>query len=374
MNPFLIKNYHSPYYFCDRDEETKQLIHQIKNQYNIAFFAQRRVGKTALIKHLFHHLEKKKYTCIYIDIYATQNLNDLTNQLANSIYVALQQRKSVAKKYWESIKLLRPILKINEFSGVPELSLDVSQHQNTEKTIPQLLQFLDNLKLKVVIAIDEFQQILTYPEKNVEAILRTVIQQLKNTQFVFTGSDQSMMHEIFNNAKRPFYASVKNLNLKRIPLNIYGDYIKRQFNNNKYTIAKDAIDSILHFTDAHTYYTQILCHDIYAQRVKKITNALVIETINGILKENEGVYYQYRNLLTKTQWKLLIAVSKQEKVFMPYGKEFINTHQLGTPASVRRSLESLVTKDLVYHNSSVEKSYFETQDKFLLLWIKDKYS
>ena len=373
MNPFSIKNYTGPTYFCDREDETKLLIKNIKSGYNTAFFAQRRIGKTALVQHLFYYLKKKKITCIYIDIYATQNIKDLTDQLANSIYTALQEKKSLAKKYWESIKLLRPILKINEFSGTPELSLDISRTQQMEKTIPQLLQFLDKLNIDIVIAIDEFQQILSYPEKNVEAILRTTIQQLKNIQFIFLGSNQRMMHEIFNNAKRPFYASVKNLNLQRINSSIYKAYIKRQFNNYNYKIENEDIERILHYTDRHTYFTQVLCHDIFAQRVKNITTKLILKTVKSILLQNEGVYYQYRSLLTSSQWKLLIAVSKEEKVFMPYGKDFINLHKLSTPASVKRSLLSLIIKDLVHYNNAIEKPYYETQDKFLRLWLQDKY-
>jgi len=60
MNPFLINTYHSPDYFCDREEETKMLMDNILNQSNTAFFAQRRIGKTALIQHVFYHLKKKK--------------------------------------------------------------------------------------------------------------------------------------------------------------------------------------------------------------------------------------------------------------------------------------------------------------------------
>jgi len=373
MNPFSIQNYNGPDYFCDREDETKLLIQNIKNGYNTAFFAQRRIGKTALVQHLFYHLKKKKNTCIYIDIYATQDIKDLTDQLASAIYSALQEKKSLAKKYWESIKLLRPILKINEFSGVPELSLDISRTQQLEKTIPQLLQFLDQLNLKITIAIDEFQQILSYPEKNIEAILRTTIQQLKNTQFIFLGSDQRMMLQIFNDAKRPFYASVKNLNLQRIDFNTYATYIKRQFNNYNYKIETEDIKLILQYTDCHTYFTQVLCHDIFAQRIKKINTTLILKTLKSILSQNDGVYYQYRSLLTSSQWKLLIAVSKEERVFMPYGKDFINTHQLSTPASVKRSLLSLISKDLVYYNNAIEKPYYETQDKFLRLWLQDKY-
>jgi AAA+ ATPase superfamily predicted ATPase len=169
MNPFLINNYEQPIYFCDRESETKLLLQNILNRNNIAFFAQRRMGKSALIMHTFYHLKKKNITTIYIDIYATQSLKDFTNQLANAIYNIFPSEQGIGKRFWNAIKLLRPIISIDSISGEPELSLDITQPRQFEKTIPQLLQFLDQQKIKTVIAIDEFQQILNYKEKNVEA-------------------------------------------------------------------------------------------------------------------------------------------------------------------------------------------------------------
>src|SRR5258708_38633223 len=95
MNPFLISGYLSPGYFCDRESETKTLMDTISNQGNTVFFAQRRIGKTALIRHVFYLLKNKKTTTIYADIYATQNLKDFTNQLANSIYRIFPENKSL---------------------------------------------------------------------------------------------------------------------------------------------------------------------------------------------------------------------------------------------------------------------------------------
>jgi len=373
FNPFLINNYISPDLFCDRENETKTLIANIKNNSNTTFFAQRRLGKTALIHQSFFLLKKKKSTtCIYLDIYATQNLKDLTNLLANKIYSVFPENKPIGKRFWEAIKLFRPVITIDTMSGTPELSLDITQPKQFEKTIPELLQFLDQLQIKTIIAIDEFQQILKYPEKNVEAILRTVIQQLKNVNFIFCGSDQKMMYELFNSAKRPFYASTKSIHLKKIDRTIYAQFIKSLFVKRKYKINDSAIESILDYTDTHTYYTQFLCHQLYQNKNKNITPEIVTNTLYQILTENEGTYFQYRNLLTPAQWQFLKAVAKEEKVEQPYSKKFINTHHLGTPALVKRIIESLLLKEMIYYNMMSGKPYYEVYDKFLMHWLKNK--
>ncbi len=372
MNPFLINDYLSPDYFCDREFETKTLIDNINNQSNTAFFAQRRIGKTALIQHVFYLLKNKKTTTIYIDIYATQNLKDFTNQLANDIYNVFPENKSLGKRFWEAIKLLRPIISADEITGTPQLSLDITQTKQFEKTIPQLLHFLDTQNMNTVIAIDEFQQILNYPEKNVEALLRTCVQQLKNVHFVFCGSNQKMMHHIFNNAKRPFYASTKNINLQKINEPIYAQFIKQQFEKQKFKINDDDIALILELTDCHTYYTQRLCHEIFALGIKTIKTETILQTINYLLVDNEGTYFQYRNLLTPAQWNLLKAIAIEHKIEQPYAQKFMHKHNLGTSANVKRGIEALVEKEMIYHNTGVARPYFEVYDKFLMRWLQYK--
>ena len=70
---------------------------------------------------------------------------------------------------------------------MPEVLLEMGQPKEYEKTIQQLFVFLDKQPVKTIIAIDEFQQITAYPEKNTEALLRTYMQHLKNTRFIFDG-------------------------------------------------------------------------------------------------------------------------------------------------------------------------------------------
>ncbi|MBA3705851.1 MAG: ATP-binding protein [Bacteroidetes bacterium] len=372
MNPFLINDYLLPEYFCDRGSETKTLITNIDNQSNTAFFAQRRIGKTALIQHVFYLLKKKNTTAIYIDIYATQNLKDFTNQLANSIYRVFPENKTIGKRFWEAIKLLRPIISMDEMTGNPQLSLDITQTKQFENTIPQLLHFLEMQNIKTVIAIDEFQQILNYPEKNVEALLRSAIQRLKNVVFIFCGSNQKMMHHIFNSAKRPFYASTKNINLQKINTAVYARFIKQQFEKQKFRINDDDIELILELTDCHTYYTQRLCHEIFAGGVKTIKTNAILQTLNRILTDNEGIYFQYRNLITPPQWNLLKAIAIEHKIEQPYAQKFIHKHNLGTSANVKRSIEALVEKEMIYYHAGIARPYYEVYDKFLMRWLQHK--
>ena len=370
-NPFGTNTYLGPAFFCDREQETKTMLQNIQHHSHTAFFALRRMGKTALIQHVFYLLQKQRNRkCIYMDIYATQNLKEFTNLLANNIYTVFPEQKGIGKKFWEAIKLFRPVVSVDPLSGSPQLSLDITQPKQFEKTIPQLLQFLDQQAIKPVIAIDEFQQILSYPEKNVEALLRTVMQTLKNVTFIFCGSNQAMMQEIFNSAKRPFYASCNTINLQKIDRIIYKNFIRGTFTTYKFKISDEETEEILDYTHIHTYYTQFFCHELFLQNQKNIQAATLQAVKQKIMQEKEAVFFQYRNLLTVTQWQLLKAMAKEERVVQPYNKKFINTYNLGSSAIVKRSLESLLQKEMLYRDTSISEPYYAVYDKFLMRWLQ----
>ncbi|MBS1653085.1 MAG: ATP-binding protein [Bacteroidetes bacterium] len=373
LNPFLVTSYKNAFHFCNREFETEQLKKNIQNNVNTSLFAIRRVGKTALIQHVFNYYAKNpKVVCIYVDILGSLNLKEFTNQLATVIYNRFPENKSIGKKIISAIKLLRPSISFDDFSGTPEIKFDFIEHKAYEKTIQQLFSFLDQQNLKIIFAIDEFQQILEFPEKNVEAILRTHMQSLKHTHFIFCGSNQKMMYEIFNGVKRPFFGSCSNMHLDFISETKYATFIEKIFTHYKRKIDKESIRFVLSFTCCHTFYTQYFCNYLFAIGKKSVQLDVVKKIALEILKLYEPTFFQYRNLLTAAQWQLLSAISKEEKLFKAHSADFIKKYNLGTSSMVSRGLEALLEKEMIFFNSTVEKPYYETYDKFLMRWVQIK--
>jgi AAA+ ATPase superfamily predicted ATPase len=371
INPFLSVGYIGPDYFCDRREESAQLTRYMQNGMHVALFAIRRLGKTGLIRHVFHAFaNSKKVVCIYLDILSTQDLTDFTNQLATAVYNTFPAKKSIGKKVIELFQRFRPTITFDEFTGTPSLTLTLDTKTQRENTIGQIFSFLDAQGIKVVFAIDEFQQILEYPENNTEAILRTQMQQLKNTSFIFCGSNQRMMQEIFNSAKRPFFASCSNLNLGYISENEYKKFITQQFKAYNRNIDETCLDFICEWTGLHTFYTQYFCFNLFAKGKKNTILTDAYETAADILKLQEPVFFQYKNLLTDAQWNLLRAIAREGKVFQPQAKKFIHQYQLGTPALVKRGIDALLTKEMIFYQAGVAQPYYEVYDKFLMRWLK----
>lgn len=369
--PFPVSGYLGPAYFCNRQEETQELLSALGGGRNVTLFSLRRMGKTALIRHLFHKLSTEKaYQTLYVDIMPTSDLKGFINQLATALVQTFPENTSLGKKMWQWIKSLRPQVSFDPFSGLPQLSLDMVRAGEQQATIRSLFNFLDDSGKKSVIAIDEFQQITRYPEISTEAWLRSEIQSLKNVNFIFCGSQKHLLLEMFNSAKRPFYASTQMLPISTIGKDAYAKFITNHFKKSGTTIDAVEVDYILDWTRQHTFYVQSICNRLYQVGSRKITKETIQSVIEKIFKENEAVYFTFRELLTGPQWALLKAIAKEGRVFAPTAMAFIQQYDLGSPATVKRSLESLLDKEMIFRESDIEGSYLQVYDLFLSRWLE----
>ncbi len=368
--PFPANGYFGPEYFCDRNDELHQLIQNLKGGHSITLTSMRRIGKTGLIRHVQHTLNKD-WICIYVDILATENMSQLLNMLASAIARVFSERSGVGRKIWNALKQLRPVVGFDAITGEPNLSFDLDESES-RKHIESLLDLLDKQEKRVLVAIDEFQQILEYPEKNVDAWLRTKIQHLRNVVFIFSGSRQHLMTELFASPSRPFFRSTAFLHLEKIPHNVYREFIVEMFESRKKTISLRDVDDMLNWTRRHTYYVQVLCNRLFINSGRKVKEASWRSVAQKLLKEQEMFFFTYRDMLTKSQWQLLKAVAREEELFAPTAKGFIISSGLGSSANILRALDSLITKELVceFRSDTGERCYC-VYDVFFMRWVQE---
>ena len=214
-NPFVYQGYVSPVYFCDRTEETAELIANLQNGRNTVLISPRRIGKTGLIKNAFYRIleQEKDVKCLYIDIFATKNQHDFVQLLGTAIaQEILSKERRAMKRLLEFFGSWRPVFSTDPMTGQPTVSVSI-QPSLTEVTLKTVIDYLKQSKREVYIAIDEFQQITNYPEPGIEALLRSYVQFAPNVHFVFSGSKRHLMSQIFYSPERPFYQSTVSMGL-----------------------------------------------------------------------------------------------------------------------------------------------------------------
>lgn len=366
--PFPTTGYFGGEYFCDRTEELESLKRNVRGGSSTTLVALRRMGKTALIKHLQNEL-KKDYLGLYVDILPTESMHDLLNSLATGVARMESEHSRMGTQIWKFLKSLRPAISYDYLSGMPTLTLNQTPDESL-RSIEEIFAFLERQPKSVIVAIDEFQQILNYQEKNVDAWLRTRILELQNVHFVFSGSQQHLINELFADPSRPFYRSTQFLKLEKISREEYHSFISTKFTESSRFIDDATIDSVLDWTMGYTYYVQLLCNRIFLSAGKKVHKDLWKEEAMRLLKEQEFMFYSYRDGLTVSQWNLLKAVARDGVVRQPTSQDFASRHHLGTSATVVRSLKTLQKKDLVFvDRDSGGRIYYGVYDVLFSRWI-----
>lgn len=366
-NPFLVYGYAGPRFFCDREVETQKILSALNNERNMTLIAPRRMGKTGLIKNVFHALQEQspEVACFYMDIFATRDLSAFVRLLAKTVLGQLDSlSESVLHKLTSFFRSCRPVISTDELTGIPSVTLDFVSNKS-EQTLKEIFDYMAASGRHCYIAIDEFQQIASYPEEGTEALLRSYIQFLPNVRFIFAGSSQHLMTEMFMSAKRPFYQSTQLMVLAEIDEELYYQFAKNFFKQKGHRLNKSVFNSIYMRFEGHTWYVQALLNRLYEQDESIVDISQAEQALRGILEENTPVYQNLILLLTDNQFALMQAIAREIKVQAPNSGEFILGHGLKTPSSVNVALKSLVEKELVYKSADGYMVY----DRFMGMWL-----
>ena len=365
MNPFVVIGYRGKGYFCDREIETRSLIKNLKNGRNTCIISPRRLGKTALIYHVFAQL--KDWTCIYVDLNLCNNLDDFLKSLGSALANIPQTNK---RSFIELLTSLKFSVEMDAVTGQYGVGFNLVKSGDNKKSVSELLKILASQK-NVVIALDEFQQILSFEEDSVEAWLRAEAQKHSSIRFIYSGSQQRILHEMFGSSKRPFYHSAELLKLNCIDKPIYTDFIVEQFKQGKKNVTKEVAAFIYDYCFGFTAYIQQVCNHLYDEDKKTITEELVLSTVGDLLKQYEPFYLKIKKPLTATQFKVLRAVAHLKKVYAITGKEFMSTAEITNAASSSKAIASLLKNDLIYTDTDVSgKEFYSIDDVLFMRWLE----
>jgi len=364
-NPFVIEGYSGEEYFCDREQETSDIITALKSGRNITLISPRRMGKTGLIKHVFEQLKEEDAKCFYIDILNTRSLVEFIQLLANALIGGLDgTATAIFNTFTKFVKSCRPTLTPDEVTGIPTLSLEI-RHGEEEHTLKEVFDYLNSKDQECYVAIDEFQQITEYPETNVEALLRSYIQFAKNTTFIFAGSRKHIMQQMFTLPNRPFFQSTQTQSLQAIDKENYFKFADGWFKNAKRTLPYECFNRIYETTMGHTWYVQYWLSILWDYSDKNTTMKDVDFALSKILLLENDNFYQYTTLMTKPQLKITTAIAKERTVNQPYARDFIRKYNLPAVSTVRSALEQLIKKEIIME----ERGTYSVYNRFFMLWL-----
>ena len=365
-NPFFIKGYHGSEYFCDRAVETKKILSAIENGRDVTLMAPRRYGKTGLIHNVFSKLGKG-YVPVYMDIFQIPNLTEFTKAFSSRVVSALATPlEKTGKGLLDFFRSCRPTA-TPQADGHVEFSFNIVPSE-AEATLKDTFDFLESRKVEPVVAIDEFQQVREYPEKGVEAMLRSYVQFCSKSHFIFAGSKKHMMEEMFALPRGPFYQSTQLMNIDVIDRDKFSAFAENFFIRAGRRYDKEAFAYLYDRFHGVTWYLQVVLNRVWERETGLDSRETVAEIVEQLVDEGESTYADLLMSQTRSSQSVLRAIAAEGVVKEISSKALIDKYHLPVSSTIRSLVRELVNRNLVYRSASGYSIY----DQFFARWLGRK--
>jgi hypothetical protein len=375
MNPFIYGEEVSGENFCGRERELSDLTSEIKSFQNILIYSPRRFGKTSLIKKVLRGLDPQEFITVYIDLYPVIVEEDFVKIALKSISSAIGGTgNNIIKKMKNFFKKISPSLMVNfSQNGTPSIGINFSSTDippAIEDLFGGFYRFLQARNRGGVVVFDEFQQIGELETTRTERVLRSIIQGHRTISYVFAGSKKHLIYDMFNNPERPFFKSTRHFPLGPIDPAVFSGFLKDKFDKTGVKVDRQTAAYIVETAESHPYYTQMLAHVVWGDRVEAGSAAArdVDAALEKIMEREDAAFNNLWDNLTVKQRRLLVALCLKKEDEKIYSVDFIKKYHLGSGGTVQRGITSLLHKGIIDKQGET----ILTNDIFLKLWVRKK--
>lgn len=371
-NPFYLTNRIPAQYFCDRGKETNLLLKSITNQENVVLIAQRRIGKTGLINHCFDLKEiKDNYYAISIDILHTSSMKEFVKELGNAAFATVAQRSDKLKRsFLSTLRSLTASFGYDPINATPTFNIRLGDIESPDYTMDEIFAFFESADKPCIIAIDEFQRISNYPEKNVEELLRGKIQKLTNTHIIFSGSERRILSEMFHSDKKPFYQSATTLVLEPIESDIYCSFAQKQFSQSGKQLQKEAFDYTYNLFEGVTLYVHRVLHDCfyYTDEGEICTEEEARNFCENYINECGTKIKEVLSGISEQQKELLYAISTEVNATGITSGAFVKRHNLKSASAVQSAAKMLLESGILTRKGNT----YSLSDPMTRIWLEQR--
>lgn len=368
MNPFSISSRSSDN-FCNRVGEIARLQEYMRSGIHAVVYAPRRFGKSSLAGMVQSGLSDMDN--IYIELFSVTSLDEVAKllyyEIANALGKDAVRTPALLKRLSTFFSRVRLSLSFDAIDGSGKIDVslgDTSPDICLKEVIASLDAYCKKSGRRVCLVMDEFQEICGLKEsKQIEAFLREGMQRTEMVSFIFMGSRRTILQDMFENRKRPFYKSAIKFELGRMPHDEFTGFICARFLAAGRPIDPTIASEIVTYTEGYPYYTQKLAM-LFFEFMENGSADLDIS--KAALIKSEA--FDYENIfvnLAANQKKVLKAVARRPTAAI-YANEYLRENHLGAASSAKTAVEKLRALDLIENRDGV----WRTVDPILEKWVR----
>lgn len=357
-------------HFIGREKEVPRLEANFRYGVNTVLMSPRRWGKTSLVNRAAQSVKDENCIIVQMDIFACRSEYDFYNTFSTAILRQTASRidewKDLAKGF---IERLVPKISVSPEPGMEySVSLGITPKTHSPEEVLSLPESIAERKgCKLVICIDEFQQIGEFPDSlEVQKRLRGVWQHQKYVSYCLFGSKLHMMTRLFLKKSYPFYRFGEVMNLKPIPLQSWIPYIQGRFAAFGKRIGERYVEQICNTVEYQSSYVQQLSYSVFLFTDKDVTDESFVQGVEDLLAQNSNVFIEQTQSLTTYQMNFLRAVL--DGVTSGFGEAHIREeYNLGSPSNITRLKNTMIEKELV----ELSEKGITLGDPVLKLWLRN---
>lgn len=358
--------------FTDRKNETNRLLLNFQQGINTILISPRRIGKTSLVRKVCELAKSDDLKIVYLDIFSCRSDREFYDAFAIAV---LRQTSSKLEEWIDNAKrFLSRITPKFSIGTDPMTDFSVSLELNTKsEDVTDILQLPEKIAsekgVKIVICIDEFQQIAEFSDsKTFQKRLRTVWQLQQNVSYCLFGSKKHLMNELFERRSLPFYKFGDALYLQKIATEDWVKYICERFDATNKSISPSLAEKIAQKVDNHSSYVQQLAWLVWIHTDEVATEENFEEAWQDLLDQNTPLFEKQTENLTGYQLNFLRAIiDGVSKEFTT--KNVLEKYNLGTSSNVAIVKRALIKKELI----DTEKKEIVISDIVLKEWLKREF-
>ena len=348
-NPFKFGTIVEAEYFTDRVDEVAYIKQFIKSANHLILISPRRFGKSSVVAKAVKESGRKS---ISLNLQAVTSVSDLSAKLLREFFkVHPMERLRHLLAHFRIV----PTISTNPVTGAMDVSFQAgAPNEVLLEDVLMLFEQAHTEKDRLIVVLDEFQEIKEIAA-NLDRQLRSIMQDQKHINYILLGSQESMMAEIFENKKSPFYHFGELMRLGKLPRQDFHRYLSERLSEVFPESCEVLADSILDFTECHPYYSQQLAANVWQIGVLQPQSEDVLKTAVEHIVVSHSLDYEriWMGLKRTNRWILQRLAS---------GKPLVDgEHRTSTVYSALKRLQ----KD----GYAIYSDRYELEDPFFKQWI-----
>ena len=347
VNPFKFGTVVENSFFIDRQNELQYIKSVLNSENHLILISPRRFGKTSLVVKALRESNRKH---IMLNLQSVVSTEDFAARLLKEIFKIYKFEK--VKHFIKNFRIV-PTISLNPMTdGVDVSIMPMVDNRVLIEDVFALLQAIASEEDRLIVVLDEFQEIKSI-DKNLDRLLRSIMQLHKNINYLFLGSQESMMREIFEKKKSPFFHFGQLLHLDKIPYDDFKLYLleRLSFVDN----ADEICNEILAFTKCHPYYTQQLASQVWEIGRKGEMDNIVNEAIARLLEFHDLNFERIWLNFNNTDKRILMWLANNNKPYALMG--------------IAQSTISSSLKRMLKDGYVIKTAEYEVEDPFFRNWI-----